>query len=45
MKTLVKLSLFIFLSFSGFVLTQESDDKPENIAFREKEVAEGSNDR
>ena len=32
MKTLVKLSLFIFLSFSGFVLTQESDDKPENIA-------------
>ena len=32
MKTLFKLSLFIFLSFSGFVLTQESDDKPENIA-------------
>ena len=32
MKTLVKLSLFVFLSFSGFVLTQESDDKPENIA-------------
>ena len=32
MKTLVKLSLFVFLSFSGFVLTQESDEKPENIA-------------
>ena len=32
MKTLVKLSLFLSLLFSGFISSQENEDKPENIA-------------